>query len=150
MRVSVEERLKAMGITLEGAVSPVANYLGTKQVGDTLYVSARVSRLTGVVGGDVSPAAAYEAARDTAVMLLAIVAADVGDLDRVSSVDYVRGFVRSAPDFDGQPKVIDGASDLLVEIFGDRGRHARTATGANQLPYGACVQLEMILSLSSV
>lgn len=147
--MTVEERLEALGIVLDDAAPPVANYLGTKRAGDTLYVSARVSRRIGVVGGDVTPAEAHEAARDTTVMLLSIVAADIGELDRVASVDYVRGFIRSAADFDGQPRVLDGASDLLVEIFGESGRHARTATGTSQLPYGACVQLEMILTLRS-
>ena len=112
-----------------------------------LYVSGRVSALQGEVGHDVSKDKAREAARDTLVTLLAIIKESIGDLDLVISVEKVQGFVRSAPSFTEQPQVVDGASDLLVDLYGDNGRHARTATGVAQLPFGACVQLEMILRL---
>jgi enamine deaminase RidA (YjgF/YER057c/UK114 family) len=79
--------------------------------------------------------------------LLAIIKQDIGDLDRIVSVERLHGFVRSAPTFIAQPEVIDGASDLLVELLGPAGRHARTATGVNQLPFGAAVQLDLILRL---
>ena len=143
----IEDRLKALGHALPAAKSPVANYLGTKRSGDLLFVSGRVSALQGEVGGEVLPEHARAAARDTMLDLLAIVKQDVGDLDRVVSIEQVRGFVRSAPGFMAQPAVIDGASDLLVALWGDAGRHARTATGAAQLPFGAAVQLEMLLRL---
>jgi enamine deaminase RidA (YjgF/YER057c/UK114 family) len=90
---------------------------------------------------------AKTAARDTLLDLLAIVKADIGDLDRIASVEKLQGFVRSAPTFTGQPEVIDGASDLIVALFGDAGRHARTATGAAQLPFGASVQLDLVLRI---
>jgi enamine deaminase RidA (YjgF/YER057c/UK114 family) len=77
--------------------------------------------------------------------LLAIIRQDLGDLDRIASVERMQGFVRSAPGFTQQPAVIDGASDLLVALFGESGRHARTATGTNQLPFGAAVQLDLVL-----
>lgn len=144
----VEQRLAGLGLSLPPATRPVANYVGTKQSGDLLFVSGRVSLVRGEVGSEVSPAEAKIAARDTALLILAIVKQDIGDLDRITSVDHVRGFVRSAPSFIDQPQVIDGASDLLVEIFGERGRHARTATGVGQLPFGAAVQLDMILRIS--
>ena len=143
----IEDRLRELGLTLPEAKAPVANYLGTKRSGDLLFVSGRVSALKGEVGGDVSPAEARDAARDTMLDLLAIVLRDIGDLDHVVSIEQVRGFVRSAPAFAAQPAVIDGASDLLVALWGDAGRHARTATGAAQLPFGACVQLEMVVRI---
>lgn len=136
-----------LGLELETAKVPVANYLGTKRSGSQLFVSGRVSELRGEVGTDVGRDDANEAARETVLLLLAIIKADIGDLDRIVSIDVLRGFVRSGPDFIEQPQVIDGASDLLVEVFGDGGRHARTATGVPQLPYGAAVQLDMILTL---
>ena len=145
----VEDRLRRLGLALEPAKPPVANYLGTKRSGDLLFVAGRVSRLRGEVGTTVTPAEARTAARDTVLDMLAIIREDLGDLDRIVSVEQVRGFVHSAPEFVEQPAVIDGASDLLIELFGESGRHARTATGAAQLPFGAAVQLEMILRLAS-
>lgn len=142
-----EDRLRALGLALPQPKAPVANYLGTKQSGDLLFVSGRVSQLRGEVGSEVTPADAEVAARDTALDLLAIVRQDIGDLDRIASVERLHGFVRSAASFVGHPQVIDGASDLLVELFGEPGRHARTATGAAQLPFGAAVQLDLILRL---
>jgi enamine deaminase RidA (YjgF/YER057c/UK114 family) len=144
----VERRLAELGIELDAAKPPVANYLGTKRLGAQLLVSGRVSDLKGEVGSGVTCDEAYEAARHTAILLLSIVKADIGDLDLIISVDKVRGFVRSAPGFVDQPRVIDGASDLLVEVFDEAGRHARTATGAVQLPSGSAVQLDMVLTLS--
>jgi enamine deaminase RidA (YjgF/YER057c/UK114 family) len=143
----VEDRLRALGLTLPPAKAPVANYLGTKRSGDLLFVSARVSQLRGEVGSEITLADATRAARDAMIDLLAIVKQDIGDLDRIVSVEQVRGFVRSAPTFMEQPRVIDGASDLLIALFGENGRHARTATGAAQLPFGAVVQLEMVVRL---
>jgi len=144
----VEDRLRALGLTLPPAKLPVANYLGTKRSGDLLYVSGRVSQLRGEVGSEVTVADATRAARDAMIDLLAIVKQDIGDLDRIVSIEQVRGFVRSAPTFTEQPRVIDGASDLLIALYGENGRHARTATGAAQLPYGAAVQLDMIIRLA--
>lgn len=147
--ITVEERLAALGISLQEPKRPVANYLGTKQAGATLHVSARVSEQKGEVGSEVTASEAYLAARETTVLLLAIIKSDIGDLDRIISIDQLRGYVRSSPDFVDQPRVVDGASDLLIEIFGEAGRHARTATGSPQLPSGASVQLEMTVTLST-
>lgn len=146
---TIETRLQALGLTLPSPKTPVANYLGCKRSGDLLFVSARVSRLQGEVGSDVSTDQAQGAARDTVVDLLAIIKDGIGDLDLIVSVEKVLGFVRSARDFTEQPKVVDGASDLLISLFGEDGRHARTATGVAQLPFGAAVQLEMVLRLRS-
>ena len=144
----VEERLRALGLALPAPKAPVANYLGSKRSGDLLFVSGRVSQLRGEVGSEITLADAKTAARDAMLDLLAIVKQDIGDLDRIVSVEQVRGFVRSAPSFTEQPYVIDGASDLLIALLGEPGRHARTATGAAQLPFGAAVQLDMVVRLS--
>ena len=143
----VEARLNELGLTLPAATPPVANYLGTKRSGDLLFVSGKVSALRGEVGSEVDVARAKLAARDAMLDLLAIIKQDIGDLDRIVSVERLHGFVRSAPTFIAQPEVIDGASDLLVELLGQAGRHARSATGVNQLPFGAAVQLDLILRL---
>ena len=145
----MEQRLAGLGLALPAPKSPVANYLGTKRSGDLLFVSARVSQKRGEVGSAVSLDEAKVAARDAMLDLLAIIKADVGDLDRIVSVEKLLGFVRSSSDFTEQPAVIDGASDLLVELFGDSGRHARTATGVAQLPFGASIQLELVMRLAS-
>jgi enamine deaminase RidA (YjgF/YER057c/UK114 family) len=143
----VEARLTELGLTLPAPRPPVANYLGTKRSGDLLFVSGKVSALRGEVGSEVDVARAKLAARDAMLDLLAIIKQDIGDLDRIVSVERLHGFVRSAPTFIAQPEVIDGASDLLVELLGQAGRHARSATGVNQLPFGAAVQLDLILRL---
>ncbi len=143
----ISDRLEELGIGLAEPHAPVADYLPCKLSGTTLYVSARVSQARGVVGADLKIPEAKAAARETALHLLSIIQADIGDLDRIKSIDMVRGFVRSAPTFTQQPLVIDGASEVLIEIFGENGRHARTATGAAQLPFGAAIQLDMILQL---
>jgi len=143
----VEDRLGELGLALPPPKTPVANYLGTKQSGDLLFVSGRVSGLRGEVGSEIAADAARRAARDTILDLLAIIKADIGDLDRIVSIERMQGFVRSSAAFTEQPKVIDGASDLLIAIFGESGRHARTATGAAQLPFGAAVQLDLVVRL---
>lgn len=144
---ATEQKLAGLGLALPAPRSPVANYLGAKRSGALLFVSGLVSSVRGAVAIEVTPEAAKLAARDTMLDLLALVKREIGDLDLVVSVEHVRGFVRSAPDFMAQPAIIDGASDLVVALWGEAGRHARTATGVSQLPYGAAVQLEMILRL---
>lgn len=144
---TMENQLRQLGLALPPARAPVANYLGAKRSGDLLYVSGRVSQLRGEVGSDITVADAKAAARATVLDLLAIIKHEIGDLDQIVSVERLQGFVRSAPTFTEQPRVIDGASDLLVELLGDAGRHARTATGAAQLPFGAAVQLDLVLRL---
>ena len=134
---------------MPAAKKPVAHYLGCKKSGYTLYVSGRVSRLCGEVGSKIDLAEAQGAAKGALLDMLAIVKEEIGDLDKIISVEKMNGYVRSASSFTEQPRVIDGASDLLIQIFGDDGRHARTATGVAQLPFGAAVQLEMIMRLRS-
>ena len=144
----VEDRLRELGLALPPPKAPVANYLGTKQSGDLLFVSGRVSQRRGEVGTELTLEEAKTAARDAMLDLLAIIKQDVRDLDRIVSIEQLRGFVRSAPTFTEQPRVIDGASELLIALYGDAGRHARTATGAAQLPFGAAVQLDMVVRLA--
>jgi enamine deaminase RidA (YjgF/YER057c/UK114 family) len=145
----VELKLSELGIKLEEPKKAVANYLGTKCIGDLLFVSGRKSELSGSVGKSVSEEQAKSAARETVVLLLSIIKNDINNLDLIDEVVKVQGFIRSSKKFKRQPQVLDGASELLFEIFGDKGRHARTATGVYQLPYGATIQLDMILKLKS-
>jgi len=146
---AVEDRLRQLGLALPPPKTPVANYVGTKRSGDLLFVSGRVSQRRGEVGTELSVSDAQIAAREAMLDLLAIIKQDIGDLDAIVSIEQLRGFVRSAATFTEQPRVIDGASDLLVALYGDAGRHARTATGAAQLPFGAAVQLDMVVRLRS-
>jgi enamine deaminase RidA (YjgF/YER057c/UK114 family) len=141
---NIENHLKKLGFPLPAAKPPVGNYLGSKRAGELLFAAARVSDCIGEVGTEVSVEKAREAARDTVLRILAIVRQDIKDLDLIKGVVKMTGFVRSASNFTEQPKVIDGASDLLIKLFGEDGRHARTATGVAQLPFGASVQLDII------
>jgi enamine deaminase RidA (YjgF/YER057c/UK114 family) len=143
----VEKRLAELGLALPGPKQPVGNYLGSKRIGELLFASGRVSDCIGEVGTEVTLEKATEAARDTVLTILAITRQDIKDLDLIEGVLKVTGFVRSAASFTEQPKVIDGASDLLIELFKENGRHARTATGVAQLPFGASVQLDIIFQL---
>ncbi len=146
-----EERLAHLGITLPSVPFPVAQYVPAVQVGDLVYVSGQgpVSggrpKFVGRVGGEISLEEGYQAARLCALNGLAATKALLGTLDRVARVVHVRGFVNSTPCFLQQSQVIDGASDLLVSVFGDAGRHARAALGANVLPGNIPVEVEMIL-----
>jgi enamine deaminase RidA (YjgF/YER057c/UK114 family) len=144
---TVEDKIKKLGLQLEPPKPSVANYLGCKRFGELLFVSGRVSELSGEVGTDITEEDAKIAARDTILLILSIIKKDIGDLDLIESVIKVQGFIRSSANFTRQPYVLDGASDLLVELFGTKGQHARTATGINQLPFGACIQLDIILQL---
>lgn len=143
----IEKRLEELGLCLPGAKPPVGNYLGSKKLGEILFASARVSDCIGEVGTQVTLEKAKEAARDTVLQILAIVKQDIKDLDLIAGVLKVTGFIRSSENFIEQPKVVDGASDLLIELFNENGRHARTATGVAQLPFGASVQLEIVFLL---
>ena len=143
----IEDKLQRMGESLQQPKEPVANYLGCKISGNTLYASGRVSLTRGELGADLDVAQGQIAAKEAMLDILSIIKSEIGDLDRIQSVEKMIGFVRSGPSFTEQPKVIDGASDLLVNLFGAAGQHARTATGVAQLPFGAAVQLELILRL---
>lgn len=145
----IESKLESLGFTLEAAKPAVANYLGSKRVGGLLFVSGRKSELTGKIGESVTEEQAKNAARDTVLLVLAIIKNDIVDLDLIEGVIKVQGFINSSAEFNRLPQVLDGASELLIELFGREGHHARTATGAAQLPYDATIQLDMILKLKS-
>ena len=152
--MSVEGRLAALGISLPTPATPVANYVTARISGDHLYLSGHVGKrdgevVSGRVGDALSRDDAYALARATAIDMLASVRAALGSLDRVAGVVKVSGFINSAPDFTEQPAVLNGASDLLVEVFGvERGRHARTAVGVAQLPLGAAIEVEAVFAIA--
>ncbi|WP_372893542.1 RidA family protein [Rhodosalinus sp.] len=148
-------RLKDLGIDLPEASAPAANYVPYVEAGGLLYVSGQISMdaegklITGKLGADLDTAAGAEAAKRCALMLLAQVrAACGGDLDRMTRVVKLTGFVNSTPDFTEQPKVVNGASDFLVEALGEAGRHARSAVSAGSLPLGVAVEIEGIFEIA--
>ena len=151
--VQVEARIKELGLELPQAPDPIANYVGAVRTGNLVFLSGRGPRKdgrfvsSGKLGQDVTIEEGYEAARLTMLNLLASLKAEIGDLDRVRRIVKLLGIVNSDPAFTDQPQVINGASDLLVSIFGDRGRHARAAFGAVSLPMGTSVEIEMIVEV---
>ncbi|SPJ23076.1 RidA family protein [Palleronia abyssalis] len=150
----IETKLAEHGITLPDAPAPAANYVPFVQVGDLLHVSGQISTgpdglIRGTLGGPGDVEAGAIAARACAISLLAQVkAACGGDLDRLAQVVKLTAFVASAPGFYDQPKVVNGASDFLVEVLGESGRHARSAVGVAALPMGVMVEIEGIFRLS--
>ena len=154
MTSTPEARLEALGITLPVLPAPVANYVPTVQSGNLLYVSGQLPFLDGKIavagklGGNVSEEDGIKAARICAINLIAQVKAAVSDLSRVTRIVRLGGFIASTADFTGQPKIANGASDLLVDVFGDAGRHARTAAGTNVLPLDAAVEFDAIFEIA--
>jgi enamine deaminase RidA (YjgF/YER057c/UK114 family) len=152
--MSIDARLAELGIELPAASAPAGNYVPVNRTGNLLYTSGQIPVqdgeivYRGYVGADFDIEPAYAAARLCTLSALAAVRAELGSLDRVAKVVKVTGFVRSSAGFTDQPKVINGASDLLVEIFGDKGRHARAAVGVNELPLGVCVEVEFIFEIT--
>ena len=148
-----ETRLAEMGVTLPDAPAPAANYVPFVMVGDIVYVSGQISSdesglITGKLGADMSTEEGAAAARRCAISLLAQVkAACGGDLDRLVRVVKLTGFVNSTADYTEQPKVVNGASDFLVEALGDAGRHSRSAVSAAALPLGVAVEIEGIFQI---
>ena len=151
--MQVEKRLKTMGIALPPAVTPVANYVPAVRSGNLVFLSGHGpfdedgALITGKVGADLTTEQGYAAARRIAIGLLGSLKAAVGDLDRVRRIVKLLGLVNCPPDFGDQPKVINGASDFLVEVFGDKGKHARSAVGTNALPMNIAAEIEMIVEI---
>jgi len=151
--MSIASRLAELGVTLPDAPAPAANYVPFVQVGDIVYVSGQISNgpdgiITGKLGADMDVAAGAAAAKTCAISLLAQVkAACGGDIDKMVRVVKLTGFVNSTADFTEQPKVINGASDFLVEALGDAGRHSRSAVSAASLPLGVAVEIEGIFQI---
>ncbi len=154
MSKTIQSRLDALGITLPEAPAPAANYVPFMQSGNLVFVSGQVSigpdgLILGRLGADVSVDEGYEAARHCGLALIAqLRAACGGDLERLVRVVKLGGFVNSTADFTDQPKVINGCSDLMVELFGDRGHHARAAVGVAALPLGVAVEIEGIFEIA--
>jgi enamine deaminase RidA (YjgF/YER057c/UK114 family) len=148
-----EQRLVELGLTLPGVVPPVAAYVPAIRTGNHIYTSGQLPMIdgklpaTGKVGAEVTAEEAKQLARQCALNALAAVKAELGDLSLVRRVVKVVGFVASAPDFTGQPGVINGASDLLGEVFGEAGRHARSAVGVAVLPLDAPVEVEILVEV---
>lgn len=150
--MSVTEKLSALGITLPDSPAPAANYVPYVISGQTIYISGQLPMgptglVTGKLGAGLDIEAGATAARFCAIALLAQAQAAAGDLDRVRLVKLT-GFVNSAPDFVDQPKVINGASDLMVDVLGDAGRHARSAVSAAALPFDVAVEIEAIFEMT--
>jgi enamine deaminase RidA (YjgF/YER057c/UK114 family) len=150
----IAERLEELGIILPTVSPPVGNYLGCVVQDDLVYVGGHGpiggdEVIRGKVGGDLSLEDGKQAARLTALSILATLQAELGDLERISRIVKVFGMVNVAPGFNQTPAVIDGCSDLLVEIFGEKGRHTRSAVGLAELPFDIAVEIELIARLDT-
>ena len=149
-----EARLAALGIDLAAPSPPVANYVNAVRSGNLIFLAGKGPNrpeggyVTGQVGTDLTVEQGYQAARLTAIAQLAALRAEIGDLDRVTRIVKVLGMVNAAPGFTDHPEVINGFSDLLVEVFGERGKHARSAVGMASLPRHIAVEVEMIVEVA--
>lgn len=148
-----EEQLKTLGIELPAPVNPVANYLTSLEVNNLLYLSGHsfsgepTSVDIGKLGRDLTVEEGYQAAQNAAVCVLATIKLALGDLNRVKRIVRVLGMVNATEDFTDHPKVINGFSDLIVEVFGEKGKHVRSAVGMGSLPLGIAVEIEITLEV---
>ncbi|HEY4166175.1 MAG TPA: RidA family protein [Reyranella sp.] len=151
--MKTEQRLKELGIALAPAIGPLANYVNAVRTGNLLYLAGKGPGLagqpmpSGKVGRDFTIEQGYEYARQTGLSLIAVMKAELGDLDKVTRIVKVLGMVNATPEFGHQPEVINGCSDLFVEVFGERGKHARSAVGMGSLPRGIPVEIEVIVEV---
>lgn len=147
------QKLTELGITLPEASTPVANYVNAVRTGDLIFLAGKGPNkpdggyVIGKVGTDLTVEEGYEAAKLTGISQLAVLKAELGDLNRVKRIVKVKGMVNCAPDFGNQPEVINGYSDLMVAVFGERGKHARAAVGMGSLPRGIAVEVEMVVEV---
>jgi enamine deaminase RidA (YjgF/YER057c/UK114 family) len=154
MAGAIEARLAQLGIELPQAAAPAANYVPTAMFGNVLYVAGQIPmwngerRFVGRLGEGVSIADGQAAARLCALNVVAQAKRALGDLDRVVQILRLGGFVNSTPAFGDQPQVVNGASDLMVEVFADKGRHARAAVGCANLPFGVAVEVEATIAFN--
>ena len=152
-KIDFDKKLKELGIELAPPSKPVANYVKAVRVGNLLFLSGHGpskpdgSNITGKVGKDLTLEQGYAAAKLTAEGLLSTIKAELGDLNKVKRVVKVNGWVNCYPDFTEQPKVINGCSDLMVAVFGDKGKHARAAMGVVALPSNIAVEIEMVIEV---
>ena len=151
--MTIEQRLKELNITLPRVGSPLGNYVHARRAGNLLYLSGKGPENAdgtmprGKLGAGVSIDEGYRHARQIGLVLIAAIKDELGDLDRVEGIVKVLGMVNAAPDFADQPKVVNGCSDLFVEVFGEAGRHARSAVGMSSLPAGIPVEIEVIVAV---
>lgn len=143
-----EERLNELGLSLPAPRPAAGNYVSCVRTGNLIFTSGQgTNEYRGRLGEDVSIEVGYDAARQCMLNLLTVVKQEVGELSKVKRIVKVLGFVNSTPDFTDQPKVMNGASDLLVEVFGERGKHGRSAVGMAQLPLNNAVEVEMVVEV---
>ncbi len=148
-----EAKLKELGITLPEVSAPVANYVNAARTGNIIFLAGKGPKqadgtyITGKVGIDLDEKEGYAAARLTAINQLAVLKAELGNLNKVKRIIKVLGMVNCGPDFGNQPEVVNGFSDLMVEVFGERGKHARAAVGMGSLPRGIAVEIEAIVEV---
>jgi enamine deaminase RidA (YjgF/YER057c/UK114 family) len=153
--MSAEKRLKQLGIELPAVTPPVANYVNAVRAGKLLFLSGKGPsavdglRPQGKLGREFSVEQGYKFARSVGLALLAVMKAELGSLDRVGRVVKLLGMVNAEPDFGDQPRVINGCSDLFVEVFAERGRHARSAVGMGSLPMGIPVEIEAVVEVAA-
>ena len=151
--MKIEKRLEELGITLPPPATPVANYVTTVQTGNLVFTSGhgpgsgQGAIYKSQLGKDATVEQGYQSARQVAINIISTLKHALGDLDRVKRVVKVVGFVNSAPTFTEQPAVVNGASDLFVQVFGDKGKHARSAVGMAQLPGGIPVEVEAVVEI---
>jgi enamine deaminase RidA (YjgF/YER057c/UK114 family) len=148
-----EARLRELGIKLYPPDAPVANYVRAVRTGNLVFLAGHGecggTRLTGKAGRDVAVDSAYASARRVGICLLSSLKAEIGDLSKVKRIVKVLGMVNATPEFTDHPRVINGFSDLMVQVFGERGKHARSAVGMGSLPFGMTVEIEMIVEVDS-
>ena len=148
-----EAKVKELGITLSTPSAPVANYVNAVRTGNLIFLAGKGPRkadgtnITGKLGANLTIEQGYEAARVTGINQLSVLKAELGNLNKVKRIVKVLGMVNSTPDFTDQPKVVNGYSDLMVAVFGDRGKHARAAVGMGALPSNIAVEVEMIVEV---
>jgi enamine deaminase RidA (YjgF/YER057c/UK114 family) len=149
--MSAEKKLKELGIQLGPVTPPVANYVNAVRTGNLLYLAGKgpAGGITGIVGKDITVEHAYGHARSVGLNLMAVMKHELGSLDRVKRIVKVLGMVNAVPGFGEQPKVINGCSDLFVEVFGERGKHARSAVGMGSLPNNIPVEIEVIVEVGA-
>jgi enamine deaminase RidA (YjgF/YER057c/UK114 family) len=148
--LSAERKLEELGITLPALTSPVANYVNAVRTGNLLFCAGKgPGAVSGKLGREFSIEQGYQHARTVGLLLLAVIKDELGSLDKVERVVKVLGMVNAVPDFTDHPKVINGFSDLFVQVFGNKGRHARSAVGMGSLPMGIPVEVEVIVEVSS-
>ena len=144
--MTIDERLNELGIELPSVPAPMGNYVHAVRTGNLLFLAGKgPGNVTGKVGAEITVEQAYDHAREVGLVLIAVMRQELGSLDRVSRIVKVLGMVNAVPDFDRQPAVINGCSDLFVEVFGEKGRHARSAVGMGSLPGGIPVEIEAIV-----